>query len=117
MAMALRNDVTRAARKAGNAKPVDLVHLSSQTMGDRDLEREVLGAFLAHADIYLDTWKTARNADARHRAAHSLKGAARGIGAWKLAEIAEKAEQKGFSGRATLETEMRRVCDYIRSLY
>jgi HPt (histidine-containing phosphotransfer) domain-containing protein len=116
MAMALRNDVVRAAREAGTAKPVDLVHLSNLTMGDRELEREVLGMFLAHSDIYVTTWKAARSDQARKQAAHALKGAARGIGAWQLAEIAEKAEGRGFSGRAALETEMQRVCDYIRSL-
>ena len=51
MPMALKRDVAHAARAAGNAKPVDLVHLSALTMGDRDLEREVLGVFLTHSDI------------------------------------------------------------------
>ena len=116
MSMALRRDVSRAARAAGNGKPVDLVHLSSQTLGDPELEREVLGVFLNHAQVYLDTWKAAGNANARKRAAHALKGAARSIGAWELAEMAEKAEGKDFPARAKLETEMHRVCDYIRSL-
>lgn len=116
MPMALRRDVAAAARVAGTAKPVDLVHLSALTMGDRDLEREVLGVFLAHCDVYLDGWTGARDAEARKRAAHSLKGAARGIGAWDLAEIAEQAEGSKFSDARKLEAEMRRVCDYIRSL-
>lgn len=116
MAMALRNDVVRATREAGNAKPVDLVHLSTLTMGDRDLEREVLGMFLSHSDIYLTTLKAAGSAQARKQAAHSLKGAARGIGAWQLAEFAQQAEGRNYDGAGDLETELRRVCDYIRSL-
>jgi HPt (histidine-containing phosphotransfer) domain-containing protein len=114
--MALKADISRAALADGTAKPVDLVHLSTQTLGDRELEIQVLGVFTSQAGIYVNAWKAAKGAEARRRAAHSLKGAARGIGAWTLAEIAEQAEAPGFKGIVELEAEVVRVCDYIRSL-
>ena len=116
MGMALRSDVARAGRLSGTAKPVDLVHLSALTLGDRELERDVLATFLGQADIYLACLRAARDRKARQRAAHALKGAARGIGAWELAERAGEAEAKTFTDGTALEAEMRRVCDYIRSL-
>ena len=116
MPMALKADVSRACRKAGMAKPVDLVHLSTLTMGDRDLEQQVLSIFLSQSEIYVKSWKQAQNQDTRMRAAHSLKGASRGIGAWELAELAQEAEVPGFSNIEAIESEVARVNDYIRSL-
>lgn len=116
MPMALKADVSRACRKAGMAKPVDLVHLSTLTMGDRDLEQQVLSIFLSQSEIYLKSWKLARDHDGRKRAAHSLKGASRGIGAWDLAELAGEAEAPAFADIAAVEAEVARVNAYIRSL-
>ena len=114
--MALKADVSRAAKADGTQKPVDLVHLSTQTLGDRELEKQVLSIFACQSGIYVNAWKAARDMQARKRAAHSLKGAARGIGAWDLAQMAEMAEQPGFSDIEMIEAELARVCDYIHSL-
>ena len=70
---------------------LDAAHLPGFTGGDTDLERQVLDVFRASAPEYLaalgdvaqENWKSA---------AHKLKGAARGIGAWSLARAAERAE-------------------------
>ncbi len=62
------------------------------TLGDRRLEREVLELFLRQTTILLN-----RIADAdpplAAAAAHTLKGSARGIGAWRVARAAELLEQ------------------------
>ena len=117
MPMILRSDIAKACRDAGTGKPVDLAHLSTQTMGDRDLEREVLFIFVNQSSIYLKMFQIAASAQDRRRAAHSLKGAARGIGAWTLAELASEAEMPGADNGDELACEIARVCDYIRSLY
>jgi chemotaxis protein histidine kinase CheA len=114
--MALKADVTRACRNSGTCKPVDLVHLSNQTMGDRALENEILEIFLNHAHRYVDEWKNSKNFQARKRAAHTLRGGAKGIGAWDLADMAHAAEAPGFKAIGELEVEIKRVCDYIRLL-
>lgn len=116
MGMALKADVNAACKANGSMKPVDLVHLCGMTMGDRDLEAEVLSIFLSQSAIYLKAWHAAKDARGRKQAAHSLKGAARGIGAWNLAHLAEAAEQPGFRGASALSGEVETVCAYIRSL-
>ncbi|KAA5598140.1 Hpt domain-containing protein [Blastochloris sulfoviridis] len=73
-------------------RPVDLVHLSRVTFGDRALEREVLGLFLRQSTIQLDRLKEARTAQAFGAAAHTLKGSAAGIGARHVAAVAAEAE-------------------------
>lgn len=72
-------------------RPIDLEHLSRQTMGDRALEEEVLTLFLHHIGEVRDSLKTADEAG-RRRLAHTLKGAARGVGAFALADCAERME-------------------------
>ncbi len=119
MSMALKMDVAKAARQDGTAKPVDLVHLSTQTMGDRALECEVLSIFLSQSQIYVSAYKAATDAGARKSAAHALKGAAKAIGAWHLAEIAEACERPDGDVGASLEAliaENERVALYIKTL-
>ena len=116
MPMTLKADVARASRLTGGGKPVDLVHLSAQTFGDTALEQEVLTLFLSQSAIYFHSWQRAGSQDARRKAAHTLKGAARGIGAWHLAELAGAAELPGFDQGQELARELDRVGEYIRSI-
>jgi len=73
-------------------RPVDLVHLSKYTLGNRELEKEVLELFNQQSLIYLKRLAGAENMVNWHQAAHTIKGSAKGIGAWKVAEMAENAE-------------------------
>ena len=45
-------------RKA-SSRPVDLVHLSRYTLGERELEREVLELFCTQSFVYLERLKAA----------------------------------------------------------
>jgi HPt (histidine-containing phosphotransfer) domain-containing protein len=74
------------------ARPVDLVHLSRYTLGERALEREVLELFCSQAVLYLEQLRAAMSDKAWKEAAHSLKGSARAVGAWRAAQAAEHAE-------------------------
>ncbi len=116
MGMALKCDVSEACKVSGTAKPVDLVHLSRQTMGDEELERDVLSIFMKQSASYLRQILDAGNERDRQQCAHQLKGAARGIGAWELARIAEAAEQPGFSDMTAIQEEILAVCEYIKDL-
>jgi HPt (histidine-containing phosphotransfer) domain-containing protein len=62
------------------------------TLGDRRLEREVLEIFVRQTTIMLNRIVGAEPALAA-AAAHTLKGSARGIGAWRVARAAELLEQ------------------------
>ena len=77
----------------GGSRPIDLVHLSRYTLGNRSLENELLGLFRSQADVYLARLDDAADDKEWKNAAHSLKGSARGLGAWALADLAEEAEQ------------------------
>lgn len=116
MAMALKRDVVEARQREGNAKPVDLVHLGNQTMGDEALETEILSIFKSQSQIYMKMMLNSCDVTNRIRAAHSLKGAARGIGAFELAERAAEVEFPRHGGYEGVETELNRVIDYIERL-
>jgi HPt (histidine-containing phosphotransfer) domain-containing protein len=70
---------------------IDQVHLERMTLGDRGLEREVLAIFARQTAMTLERIVGAGPARAA-AAAHTLKGSARGIGAWRVAEAAERLE-------------------------
>ncbi len=72
--------------------PIDLVHLSRFTLGDRALEREALELFASQAGIYLERLRSAATDREWRDAAHSLKGSARAIGAFRVGAAAELAE-------------------------
>ncbi len=77
------------------ARPVDLVHLAKYTGGDRTTNAEVLSLFANQSVEILEKLGQALrdgNAKAWREVTHSLKGGARGIGAFQLADEAAKAE-------------------------
>lgn len=72
-------------------RPIDLEHLSRMTLGERELEREVLRLFDRQAEMLLVKMQDACPA-AIAGYAHTLKGSARGIGAWSVARTAFDVE-------------------------
>jgi hypothetical protein len=71
--------------------PIDFGHLSQMTLGDRRLECEVLALFDRQAELLLPRLRAGTPAVIA-AAAHTLKGSARGIGAWRVASAAESVE-------------------------
>ncbi|MFD0917953.1 histidine kinase [Pseudahrensia aquimaris] len=82
----------KRGNRTANVRPVDLVHLAKQSLGDRALEIEILSLFRSQSKLYLDRLTCAKTSDERKMAAHTILGSARGIGAWAVAEEAEKIE-------------------------
>ncbi len=78
--------------RPAQVRPVDLAHLSRVTFGDRSLEREVLQLFIHQSAMLVERMRGAEDARAFAIAAHTLKGSARGIGAFPTADAAEAAE-------------------------
>lgn len=72
--------------------PVDLVHLRRYTLGDKALEAEVLGLFLAQLPETIASLKSAATERDWKIAAHALKGSSRAVGAWRIAALAQEAE-------------------------
>jgi HPt (histidine-containing phosphotransfer) domain-containing protein len=84
----------RGAAEVRCAGPIDAEHLAQMTFGDRGLEREVLEIFRRQAAIMLSRIGGVEPG-AAFAAVHTLKGSARGIGAWRVARAAERLEHAG----------------------
>lgn len=88
------------------SRPVDLVHLARQTLGDSQLEWEILQMFDQIAQSYLNRLKADREGKTAADNLHALKGAAAGVGAHAIAEQARLGErecrQKGTLSVETL---------------
>jgi HPt (histidine-containing phosphotransfer) domain-containing protein len=76
---------------APDDRPIDLVHLARATLGDRSLEREVLQLFDRQSMLLIARMRAATS-DGVLMLAHTMKGSARGIGAWRVARAAEAVE-------------------------
>ncbi len=88
-------DSKDAPSLAPDDRPIDLVHLARTTLGDRSLEREVLQLF--------DRMRAA-TPGGTVVLAHTLKGSALGIGAWRVARAAEAVElAEGAAAAPALE--------------
>jgi HPt (histidine-containing phosphotransfer) domain-containing protein len=70
---------------------IDHIHLYRMTLGDHGLEREVLALFDRQIDLLIDRMR-AVDASCVPALAHTLKGSARGVGAWPMARAAEAVE-------------------------
>lgn len=84
-------------RRSG--RPIDLVHLARQCLGDAGLEYEILRLFDTTAKTYFDRLQRATTFDDIALNLHSLKGAAGGVGAWTIADLAKAAETELKAGR------------------
>ena len=75
---------------------IDTDHLARMTLGEADLEREVLQLFECQAGLLLG-----RMANEPPKVvaalAHTLTGSARGVGAWKVAAAAEAVERAAMA--------------------
>jgi HPt (histidine-containing phosphotransfer) domain-containing protein len=105
------------ASAARRGRPLDLSHLASQTMGDRELEREVLAMFVEQAQTVR---RRIAKAELKERLflAHALKGSARGVGAFPIAECACAIEESP-TDRLILKRLDRLIgeaCDFIASI-
>jgi hypothetical protein len=76
---------------APDQQAIDLVHLGRLTFGDRSLQVEVLRLFDRQSEMLSE--RMVRSApNVIGALAHTLKGSARGIGAWQVAAAAEALE-------------------------
>jgi len=93
----------RAAKAAPEAEEpaIDWAYLSRQTMGDVALEAELLALFETQAAEFCGKLAAAASDKARLDLVHTLKGAARAIGAFALGDAAEDYEAAPAEARDT----------------
>lgn len=93
------DEATEAVEPAG--EPIDRAHLRQMTFSDAALEREVLGLFDRQAASMLEVIPVAKP-EALPALAHAVKGSARGIGAWRVAQAAGALEADPHGSSAAL---------------
>lgn len=84
----------------------DRAHLGRYTGGDHALEVELVGLMCDQAERCIERMGQASDAKEFHDAAHTLKGAARGVGAFALAAACERAEEAPEAERGDAEAEI-----------
>jgi HPt (histidine-containing phosphotransfer) domain-containing protein len=89
---------TNVDGKQRSHRPIDLVHLAKQTLGDHGLECEVLRLFDTMVQRYFARVELSTNIDELRVHLHSLKGAATGVGAWSIADRAKLIEDELNTG-------------------
>lgn len=82
-------------------RPIDLEHLFRMTLGDHSLEREVLQLFARQSAMLMERIRDGELAVIA-ACAHTLKGSARGIGAWTVAKAAAALEAQATAGDGDL---------------
>lgn len=108
----LNDDWEPKRREPACSWPVDITHLGRYTLGNKALEREVLGLFAVEAPRRIAAFRQAATSKDWRMAAHTLKGSGRAIGAWRIASLAALAEQiDGSADPDAAETAIRGLED------
>ena len=85
----------QSSTRAAVAEPFDRAHIARYTLGDAALEAEIIAIFQGELGKLLEAIRSAASDQDWGFATHSLKGAARAIGAWEIAAVAERLERSG----------------------
>jgi len=107
------------------SKPIDLEHLARYTGGEKALNSEILRLFDSQVtDMVgqLNGMLAVRDAKRWREIAHTIKGAARGVGAFGMGDAAAAAEpvdpanaEKALAAIRTLEVEAQSVHGFIQN--
>lgn len=76
----------------GEKALIDLDHLNRYVAGDRFLRDEILGIFEEQAKMWTSMLEPSAEDTVWKDAAHALKGASRGVGAWEVGDLCAEAE-------------------------
>lgn len=80
-------------------RPIDMAHLAKQALGDWGIEVEVLRMFDEMVTMYFDRLESSQTVAELTMHLHTINGAAAGIGAWTLRDLAKTAEGELRAGK------------------
>lgn len=86
------SSMARVSGRDGPQAPIDLVQLATNTLGNRDLEVQVLHLFKSQSCSTLERLRQETDSRVRLDLVHTLKGSARAIGAGRVADVCESLE-------------------------
>jgi HPt (histidine-containing phosphotransfer) domain-containing protein len=115
MAMMYHDRATSAAPTgtAAEEPAIDLTHLFRMTLGDHGLEREVLSLFDRQIGMLIARMRTVEPSCVA-ALAHTLKGSAKGVGAWPMARAAEAVEEAPLAELAPAVAALNAAADQTR---
>jgi len=79
-------------------RPLDLVHLARQSLGDPGIECEVLRIFQTRIRSYRDKLEASTRPEELSLNLLAILGASAGVGAWAVADLARLTEAEMKSG-------------------
>lgn len=91
---------------------IDVDHLERYVAGDRVLRDEILEIYEQQAESWIRILDPRADDAAWRDAAHALKGASRGVGAWRIGDICEQAEQ--MVGEDGTEESRRQIVERLK---
>ncbi len=86
------SSMARVAGRASPEAPIDLVQLATNTLGNRDLEVQVLHLFKSQSRMTMERLESETDKATRMDLVHTLKGSAMAIGAQRVATACESLE-------------------------
>jgi len=89
----------------------DRAHLNQYTAGDTALEAELVGLLRDQAERCLAAMEAACDPNSWMAAAHTLKGASRGVGAFELGDACQRAEEATQIAWPIAVIDVRRAAD------
>jgi HPt (histidine-containing phosphotransfer) domain-containing protein len=93
-----RRQAAEADRASAPRRPIDMVHLEQQALGDPGIGVEILRMFDEIVAVHFARLEQAvERSDMLHHA-HTIKAASAGVGAWALAEHAGEMEREIAAG-------------------
>ena len=88
---------------------IDLVHLDQYTLGDRALQAQLLQLFRTQLKIQTKNLALCNTENDWKSGTHTLKGAARAVGAGEVCQVAEKMEAIPFADQVGRRTMVKRL--------
>ncbi|HEV7278527.1 MAG TPA: Hpt domain-containing protein [Devosiaceae bacterium] len=79
-------------------RPIDMMHLGRQALGDPGLEGEILRLFDTMSRTYFERLESSTSVEQLLQHLHTLKGAAAGVGAFGIADLARATEEELRAG-------------------
>jgi len=95
--------------------PIDLVRLATNTLGNRDLELQILRLFSGQSASALARLTSEPDQAMRQDIIHTLKGSALAVGADAIASCCERLEDDPDSGAAASLADLHEVVDQANS--
>ncbi len=114
----MKNDSDTGEKTNSTEPPLDLVHLSRQTMNDANLREELLALFVGECVNTRKILSSAPKAIVLIEASHKIQGAAKAVGAWSVAHWGELLEldPENSENLVNLTRELCLVEAFIREL-